>query len=194
MNILMRGWNLYHKAAMTLVVAFFFGLFLRALFSINAGGIATETEIIIPVAALDLWPVLTDNENRSRWEAHVIDLVRLRGEADEENSTRYVFWRSPRMKRWQSLEATLEAIPGRRFYLQRESDLNARWLDITLEPVSECSTRVHVREVFRPLNFGPRYWAFLRKGELKKRLENSAESLSYWAKRLAPCGATNTNT
>ena len=188
MKLPMQGWNLYHKAVMTLVVAFFFGLFLRAVVSVSGGGIPSESSIDIDRSAASLWPLVTDNANRIRWEAHVIDITRLSGLPVEPGSTRLVFWKTPRLKRWQSLEGTLETVPERRLYLRRESDTAQRWFEITLDPQGPCRTRVTIREQYRPKAYGKRYMAFLESGDLQDRLDISAQALDRWARSLEPCG------
>ena len=187
MNILMRGWNLYHKSAMAVVVAFGFSLLLRAIVSFDGGQIRTEAVIEIDRPAAGLWSLIVDPENRVRWEAHVIDMVRLSGEPGEVESTNLVFWKTPRLKRWQSLEGTLEVIPERKIAFQRQSDEADRWFTVELEPISECRTRVRFEEAFRPVRYGRRYWAFLESGSLKERLDISTGALARWAETLPDC-------
>lgn len=181
MNILMKGWNLYHKTAMIIVVAFFFSLFLRALVSIDGGAIRSQAELSIEAPASELWTLIIEPENRVRWEAHVIDMVRMSGTSGEEESSHLVFWRTPRMKRWQSIEGTMEVVPERLIMFQRQSDVADRWLEVSLTPDGPCRTTVMLKEHYRPVDYGRRYWAFLESDALEERLVVSLGALERWA-------------
>lgn len=185
----MRDWNLYHKVIMTVLVALAFTLVLRLVLSIWGGAITVRADIEIDASPEEVWSLVTENDERARWEAHVIDVVRLSGEAGAPGSTRFVFWKTPEGKRWNALEETAVFEPDSRIVFRRESDDFNRLLDVQVEALEPCKSRVTVREVVRPTAYGRRAFAFLYKGAYEERLDVSVNALKTWAARRTACGA-----
>ncbi|WP_417460089.1 hypothetical protein [Kordiimonas sp.] len=179
-----RDWNLYHKSVVAALAAFAVSVIFRLIIVIDAGFEISE-EAVLPYSAEAIWPWATSDENRERWQAELIDLQRLKGEATETDATRLVFWRK-RGKRWHAMEQTSEVLPGRVFATIQESDNDQRWFRIELKPEGECSTRVLITEVIRPKAYNARFWFFREKDDHAEKWETSLEALDRWLEKRAP--------
>jgi len=183
---MLDGYNLYHKS----VVFFFWALaalaLLRAVLVISGGAYELEKTSVISADAETLWLWVSDNKNRARWVAGVTDLTRLKGNLHQAGSTRMVFWRQ-RGKRWNAVEATVEAVPGRRFVSHQQADKDERNFAVELMPLGPCTTRVQLTEIIRPAAYADRYWSFFYWGEQAERLKVSLQALEKWMKREFVC-------
>ena len=184
-----RDWNLLHKSVVAFIAAVAISLSFRAFIVIDAA-FQTEQEIILPYDSAVIWPWVTDNQNRARWQAELIDLQRLMGVADTPGSTRLLFWKK-RYKRWQAVEQTSEVVQERLFATLQESDGDQRWFRVELTPLGQCQTRVVIRETIRPLAYTDRFWFFRYSGDHADRLKVSLAALDRWLGKVAPaCEAT----
>jgi uncharacterized protein YndB with AHSA1/START domain len=148
-----------------------------------------EAERTLAYSPDAIWPWIYDPERRTDWQTHVIDAVPYMGDPQESESTRLLFWKL-RGKRWHAVERTADVLPMRLYSTVQESDKDARWLKVELDPVSACETRVTMREVIQPKAYGERYWFFMNRSEARARLSTSLEALDRWlGDRASPCVA-----
>ncbi len=179
-----RDWNLYHKSVVAALVAFGVSIVVRLILVIDAGFEISE-EAVLPYSAEAIWPWVTNDENRERWQAELIDLQRLKGNELENGATRLVFWKK-QGKRWHAMEQTSEVLPGRVFATIQESDNDQRWFRIELKPEGPCSTRVSISEVIRPKAYNARFWFFRESGDHQEKWGTSLEALERWLGKRAP--------
>lgn len=183
-----RDWNLYHKSVVAVLAAFAVSIVFRLILVIDAAFEVTE-EVVLPYDAEAIWAWVTQDENRGRWQAELVDVQRLQGNETEAGSTRLVFWKK-RGKRWHAVEQTSEVLPGRVFATIQESDDDQRWFRVELRPEDTCSTRIRVSEVIRPKAYSDRFWFFREADEHEEKWGTSLEALDRWLGRRAPeCGA-----
>lgn len=183
-----RDWNLLHKSVVALLAALFVGVAVRAIVAIDAG-FEIRRETVVPYATSDVWQLVTSNKGRIRWQGQLVDMQRLTGDPTESGSTRLIFWKKG-YKAWHAVEQTKEVLQERVFATIQESDQDHRWFRVTLTPEGECSTRVNVSEIIRPVAYNKRFWFFREMEEHEAKWEASIEALGRWLERTAPgCGA-----
>lgn len=182
-----KGWNLYHKSvAYGLMIV---GVLMVAWGAAVIGGGAVEVRVIrtLPASAESIWPWLTEDDMRAKWEVYVHDFSRLQGDADAPGSTRFLLIRDAEGRSDTALEQTLSAFPGREIHFLRGSEVFEGNLSFSLTPKGACAVELEVREVWRSEAYMERFWSFSKAGARKKRLEQSLDSLTYWLNRTVAC-------
>ncbi|WP_417451863.1 SRPBCC family protein [Kordiimonas sp.] len=178
-----RDWNLLHKSVVAVLAALFVSLVFRLILVIDAGFELTH-EVVLPYAAPEVWAFVSDDENRVRWQAELVDAQRLKGDMAQSGSTRLLFWKRG-YKNWHAVEKTTEVLPERLFASIQESDKDQRWYRLELSPEGPCETRVLVREVIRPKSYNNRFWFFREEEVHDARWEASFAALGRWLDRTA---------
>lgn len=187
-----RDWNLYHKSIVAGLAAVVFGILLHAVLVYDTA-FEINDERMINADAETVWAWISDDKNRSRWQAELHDLVPLTGETAETDTTRLVFWQRG-LRRWQSTERTTNIITGRILNLLQQSDTDKRWITLSLELVSRCQTRLIVTEIIEPNAYKDRFWFFNERALHEARLEASFEAMNRWMRSAAPdCTAPQEN-
>ena len=153
---ILQGYNLYHKS---IILGFWFIVFvmlLRAGLMMVGGQFEIKTERIIQASPAAIWPWVTENKNRARWQAHVTDIILMNGDVEQENSVRMLFWKE-NGKRWSAREATRTALRPEFFSTLQESEKSTRILTIDLTAIAACETRVVISEIIEPKLFSGRF-------------------------------------
>lgn len=180
-----RDWNLYHKSIVILLAAIGFGLFVRAIIVFDTA-FEVKGSAIIHADAATTWLWITDDKNRTRWQAEMVGLVRLTGNTSELDSTRLAFWQRGK-DRWQSTERTTGLIPERALSLIQQADIDKRWLNLSLEVIAPCQTRLTIDEIIEPTSYSDRFWFFKNRNIHDTRLETSFKSLNEWMETASDC-------
>jgi len=174
-----RDWNLYHKSIVVLIAAMVFGVIVRAIVVYDTAFEVTG-ERVITASAGAVWTMMSDDENRDKWQAEMHDLVELTGQTNEIGTTRLVFWKRE-LKRWQSVERTQNLIPGRVLQFTQTSDQDTRWVSLSLEVIGTCQTRLTIEEIIEPSAYKDRFWFFSERDAHEKRLAASFDAMERWA-------------
>ncbi|WP_262694224.1 SRPBCC family protein [Kordiimonas aquimaris] len=180
-----QDWNLYHKSIVVLMAAIGFGLLVRAILVFDTA-FEVKSDAIINADIATTWLWISDDKNRSRWQAEMVDLVRLTGNTSEVDSTRLAFWQRGK-NRWQSTERTNGIIPERALSLIQQSDIDKRWLNLSLEVIAPCQTRLTIEEIIEPTSYSDRFWFFKNRSVHDTRLEISFKSLNKWMETASSC-------
>ena len=173
-----KDWNLLHKSVVAVLAALFVGVAVRAIVAIDAG-FELKHEAVVPYATSDVWSLITSNKGRIRWQGQLVDIQRLTGEPTETGSTRLIFWKVG-YKAWHAVEQTREVLPERVFATIQESDKDHRWFRVELTPEGDCSTRVKISEIIRPVAYNKRFWFFREMEEHEAKWDASFEALERW--------------
>jgi hypothetical protein len=194
-----RDWGWFHKS----VVFVFAGLALSAVFRLivtyDAGQFLVKEERIIPRSAEAIWPWIVDSENRVRWQVHLTEIDCVKGGPNETGITcqtgtpdvigsarllTYIYDGETSYPR----ETTTDASTAEYFKTYQASDLEERSLEISLEPLGSCETKVTVSEIIYYRNFATRYWSFYTKKDDQERIDSSISSLEDWVmKKTEEC-------
>lgn len=166
-----------------------FGIILRAILVFDTA-FEVKGSAVINADAGTVWTWMTDDKNRSRWQTEIIDFVRLTGQTQDVGATRLVFWKRD-LKRWQATERTLGAVPGRALNLMQQSDIDKRWLTLSLEVISDCQTRLSIDEIIEPSSFSDRFWFFNARTGHETRIQTSFDALNTWMETTVPACAPN---
>lgn len=119
----------------------------------------------------------------------MIDIGELTGEAGEADTTRLLFWRR-KFKRWQAVERVTNVLPQRLISYLQESDIDQRWFTVELVPVTECETRIIMKEVIFPLEYAKRFWFFRETEAAENRLTAAQRALGGWVESANPTCTT----
>lgn len=179
-----REWNLYHKSIVVLISAMVFGVIVRAVIVFDTA-FEVSGERTINASAETVWALLSNDENRDKWQAEIIDLVELTGPTTERGATRLVFWKHG-AKRWQSVERTRDLVIGRQISLLQNSDLDTRWVTISLDVISPCKTKLNITEIIEPGAYEDRFWFFNQRTLHESRLSASFDAMERWATATEP--------
>ncbi len=182
----MEGYDTFHK---TVVLGFWFIVFvalMRAVLMLFGGHYTISYQQTVPASTEVLWPWITENKNRARWQAYITDYILMNGDVETENSTRMVFWKEGFTRR-SALEATREAVKFTRFSTLQDSEVDTRILTVELVPIDACATTVKITEVIQPKPFSDRFWSFLYRGEKTERLKISLNALDLWMYERGGC-------
>lgn len=179
-----RDWNLYHKSIVVLLAAMVFGVIVRAIVVYDTA-FEVSDERLINASAEAVWSLVSDDENRDKWQAEMMDLAELTGHTAEVGSTRLVFWQRE-LKRWQAVERTQNILPGRVLNVIQTSDQDTRWVSITLDVVAPCQTQLTIKEIIEPSAYKDRFWFFSEREDHEKRLLASLDAMERWAKTDGP--------
>jgi hypothetical protein len=173
-----RDWNLYHKTIMVVLAAITFGTLVRAILVFDTAFQLTNQKVV-EASPSQIWLWMTGEALRDDWQAELISVVSLSGDTIEKGTTRLMFWQRG-FKRWQSAETTLNLIPERVLVLRQDSDIDTRWVTMSLEVISECKTRVTIDEIIEPSNYADRFWFFNERDLHEARIETSLNDLGRW--------------
>ena len=176
---MLEGWNLYHKSAVFALWGMGALAVARAVIAIDGGTYEVTATRTVAASPEAIWPWITKAENRTRWQAKLVDMSPLMGDPGEVDSTRMLFWRD-RHHHWTAIEATREVLPGRLYRTVQQSDADTRIQRIDLVPGGECQTEIMVTEQIRPSSYTERVMSFLVSGDDEERLEVSLEALDRW--------------
>lgn len=174
-------WNLYHKSVAALVSALAFGIVLRGILVIDTAFEVTDGRDINS-SVTSVWTLLSQDDNRDRWQAEMIDLVELTGPTAEPGATRLIFWKRG-LKRWQAVERTRDSLQGRILSFEQSSDRDTRWVTMSLTVIDACTTRLDIEEIIEPKEYLDRFWFFSARGQHQDRLDASFDALERWAKQ-----------
>ncbi|MCJ9428448.1 SRPBCC family protein [Kordiimonas marina] len=179
-----KDWNLLHKVTAAVVAALVVGIAIHAV-RVRTAAFKFEASRDYNVSAETLWPWLVNYKDRIRWQAELIDMSRLMGDADKPGSTRLIFWQRG-YKKWSAVERTEEVVQNRLYATYQEADGDHRWFRVELIPEGACKTRVVMHEVIKPLTYADRFWYFSEASDRQHRLDISLDALGYWMKKTAP--------
>ncbi len=179
-----RDWNLYHKSVAALVAALGVGVVLRAILVIDTA-FQVEGERIVNAGADTIWALMATDAERDKWQAEMVDLVELTGPTDEASATRLLFWKRG-LKRWQAVERTRSALPGRQLELEQSADKDTRWVTMNLEVIGPCQTKVSIVEIIEPEAYLDRFWFFNERTLHENRLNASFDAMERWASAAEP--------
>ncbi len=179
-----RDWNLYHKSIVVLLSAMVFGVIVRAVIVFDTA-FEVVGERVVNASAETVWTLVSNDKNRDKWQAEIVDLVELTGPTNERGATRLVFWKRG-AKRWQAVERTRDLLPGRQLSLLQNSDQDTRWITISLEVIEPCKTKLIINEIIEPSAYEDRFWFFNQRTLHQSRLSASFDAMDRWAAVAEP--------
>lgn len=185
-----RGWTRYHLSVVAFFAALAFGALLRGVLVINSGGWEVDKTIDLPFAPEQLWPIVSAADQRVKWHAGVSDILPLKKAESGMIGSTYSIWYLRHPITWRGKETIMKYVPGRLMVTYIDSELDERNFSIELQPVSDCLTRVRLRETVAPKNYWQRYRAIYDAFGEADRAERSLTQLESRAQRqLQTCGA-----
>ena len=185
----MSDWTPYHRIAAFALIGMLVLVGAHSIRVINGGLYQIEDTAIIQAPATVVWDHIITPEKRYLWEGGVIRVQRMRGNADEAGSTRLLNWRSIKGAEWTAFEETVQVVPGLFFVADQETNELERQIQIRLEPIDACHTRVTYTDVLREKDYDARIIAPLARGPKYDRLETSFKALNRWVAKAAPACA-----
>lgn len=191
-DILLSHWSIYHRAIAFALIGFMVLVVGHAVRVIDGGTYKLSESAVIRADAATIWAYIINPDQRYLWEAGVVQVQRMLGDANEPGSTRLLRWKSPRGARWSSFEETVTATPGLFFVADQINDDIERQIQIRLEPVDHCTTRITYSEILRETRYDARFIAPLARWRKHNRLEASLSGLARWMSRAAPNCSDNT--
>lgn len=185
---LLAGWSLYHKVTYGFVFLLVALIVVKGVTAIEGGAYKVEKTRHIEAPADVVWHWITDPELRTRWEAHIVDTIRQKGDPAIPGSTRRLFWRD-QGKRWNGLERTSDLIPGERYqsYEESDQDTRSRMIELAEDP-GACVTTVRFVEIIRHETYQFRFFSFFRQQRAADRLAVSLDALQRWMTEIDACG------
>lgn len=181
---ILDGYTPFHKTVVIMVWAVIFGALVRAGLLYGGGAFLLEEKVVIDTSAHQLWPWIYQTKNRERWTVYMRDSAILRGAPDKAGSARMLFHKK-KNKRWSVVEVTQNVLMERIFETYQESKLYNRSVKMVITPLGACQSELHFTEVTEYLEFGDRFWYFIRKGDEEERLSKSLVALDRWAEDTA---------
>ncbi len=173
-----RDWNIYHKCVAAFVAAIAFGVVLRAVLVIDTAFEVSDRRVIA-ASAETIWSLMSTDEERDKWQAEMIDLVELTGPTTEAGATRLLFWQRG-LRRWQSVERTRDMLSGRVLGMIQSSDIDTRWVTMTLDVLDTCRTELMIEEIIEPADYLDRFWFFSQRAIHENRLASSLDAMERW--------------
>ena len=176
-----KGWSLYHRIGLLFLIAAVTAFLYQLWYAGVNGTYKVRESALIEAPAEAIWSLIIDTDNRVRWQAQIVAIARLKDEPTAVASTRILTWRNMNRRRWTALEETTRVIPGLLYATYQQSEKDERSLEIKLEPINACKTRVTLEERILPLTYDDRLIAPLLKFSDVDRFERSFAALSRWA-------------
>ncbi|UTW54869.1 hypothetical protein [Kordiimonas sp. SCSIO 12610] len=176
-----QDWDIFHKSVVLFFVLIFSAALARGVFVVEGGTYLVTEERIVSFDAEQIYPWIAESENRARWQAQVTEFLKFSGTDYELGSTRRAYYRRDG-EEWFAFEQTNEIEANRKYKTVQQDDVQfeARSLEVTIEPMGNCSSKVVMTEVIFPNQYSDRYWAFLDKGAKSERLKVSLAALDRW--------------
>ncbi len=184
----LANWPIFHRIMLVVLVGIFTFSGYQAWYAAANGTYRVASERVIDAPAEALWDFVTQTENRVRWQAYIPDMTRMKGEPLTAGSTRLLVWRDQNRRRWTAYEETVEVVPGMYFVTNQRSEKDERSLQIRLEPLGDCRTRVVLEERIRPTDYYKRLIAPFTRLRDKARFTRSFNALARWTES-ASCTA-----
>ena len=176
---MLKGWTAYHLSLVAIFAACVLFLGINALVMMNSGGYETSAEAELPYSDRQLWSWISENDKRIKWQVGTYDISKLRGDTEDIDSSRMLFFRAG-LDKWNGVEFTLEATAPLKWKSRQELPTVLRIYTVLLAGSGPCQTKVTLLETAELYDFTERFWLFWTKRDHQERLEYSLRQLKTW--------------